>query len=72
MLQILRQGKDIIKDPKAWEKLKNVEDGKLNLFDTTLRDDYSLKSSRHEPEDLETIEQEVHPAARKMQKQEEN
>lgn len=33
MLQILRQGKDIIKDPEGLSKLRNVESGKCLLFD---------------------------------------
>lgn len=34
MLQILRQGKDIIKDPEGWKKLKDVEEGKDVLFES--------------------------------------
>ena len=53
MLQILRQGKDIIKDPKAWIKLKNVDDGKIDLFEHTMSESSLMK---HEPQELDLLE----------------
>lgn len=45
MLQILRQGKDIIKEPEDWEKLRNVESGKEGLFDQKVKSESPESSS---------------------------